>query len=89
MPNLVNRSKKTLLAVALLGALALGGLIGTEAANAAPANNCTYYSDSTYTTVVGRFGYDCCNNRVAWGVKTQYAQCSPACLLCTPPPPQG
>jgi hypothetical protein len=36
--------------------------------------------------VVGQFGYDCCNNPVAWGIKTAYAQCSSACFICYPPP---
>lgn len=88
MPHRTTRFRTTLLAFALLAALGLGGMIGTSAALAAPANNCTYYSDATHTTVVGRFGYDCCNNRVAWGVKTQFVQCSQACFLCTPPPPR-
>jgi hypothetical protein len=88
MTTLMNRSRTTLLALSLVGALGLGGMIGPSAANAAPANNCTYYSDATFTTVVGQFGYDCCNNRVARGIKTQFVQCSQACFLCTPPPPQ-
>lgn len=52
------------------------------------ASNCTYYSDASHTTVVGRFGRDCCNNQVAWGVKTQFSVCSSACLICYPPPPR-
>jgi hypothetical protein len=53
---------------------------------AAAGSNCTYYSDASHTTVVGRFGRDCCNNNVAWGVKTQFSSCSSACLICFPPP---
>jgi len=52
---------------------------------AAPAGNCTYYSNSSYTKVVGQFGYDCCNNYVAWGVKTRYVRCG-GCFICYPPP---
>lgn len=88
MSDRMNRWKKTAFALALLCALALGGMLATPAADAAPAGNCTYYSDATYTTVVGQFGYDCCNNRVAWGTKTSYVKCSQACFLCTPPPPR-
>lgn len=76
---------------ALRLALVLPVLVLTLWAAAPPAdaanNNCTYYSDATYTTVVGEFGYDCCNNRVARGRKTQYVRCSSACFLCVPPPP--
>ncbi|HEY9420954.1 MAG TPA: DUF6289 family protein [Thermoanaerobaculia bacterium] len=54
--------------------------------SAAPAGNCTYYSSASKTQVVGQFGKDCCNNTVAWGVRTSYYQCSQACFLCVPPP---
>lgn len=52
---------------------------------AAPGSNCTYYSNASKTTVVGKFGKDCCNNTVAWGVKTQWSTCG-GCFVCTPPP---
>jgi len=52
---------------------------------AAPAGNCTYFSNGSYTTVVGQYGYDCCNNYVHWGLKTRYAQCG-GCFACIPPP---
>lgn len=52
---------------------------------AAPAGNCTYYGNGSYTTVVGQFGYDCCNNYIAWGVKTRFARCG-GCFICYPPP---
>ncbi len=51
----------------------------------APAGNCTYYSNASFTTVVGRFGYDCCNNPIAWGRKTRYYLCG-GCFPCIPPP---
>jgi hypothetical protein len=35
--------------------------------------------------VVGQYGYDCCNNYVAWGVKTPYSICG-GCFICYPPP---
>ncbi len=53
---------------------------------AAKAANCTYYSNGSYTTVVGKFGKDCCNNPVAWGVKTSFSRCG-GCFVCFPPNP--
>ena len=63
-----------------------------EAANrppseAAAADNCSYYSDATYTDIIGQHGVDCCNNSIHWGNKSLYAVCSFACLLCSSPPP--
>ncbi len=78
--------RKALLMALLIPMLALAVWTSTPAPVDAASNNCIYYSNSSYTTVVGKFGYDCCNNRIAWGVKTQYAQCSPACFYCVPPP---
>lgn len=46
------------------------------------AVNCTYYSDATYTIVVGKYGTDCCGNTLAWGIRTRYYQCSAACFAC-------
>jgi hypothetical protein len=81
-----------LLAIAALGALPL---IHAEAA-AAPeadvtvemplaASNCTYYNNAQHSVIVGQFGYDCCNNRVAWGKKTAFKECG-GCFICFPPP---
>jgi hypothetical protein len=64
-------------------AAALGATISVPSVEA--AGNCTYYSDASHTTVVGQYGYDCCNNRIAWGAKTQYSQCG-GCFICYPPP---
>ena len=55
-------------------------------ANAAPAGNCIYDRDASTTTVVGKFGKDCCNNTIACGVRTSYYTCSSACFICYPPP---
>jgi hypothetical protein len=76
--------KKALFTVLLLTLLALGAMVSVPSLDA--ASNCTYYSDASYTTVVGQYGYDCCNNRVAWGRKTQFSQCG-GCFICYPPPP--
>jgi hypothetical protein len=76
-----------LLAVAAAGAFALNTT--PDAPGAAEtvmlASNCTYYNNAAHTQIVGQFGYDCCNNRVAWGVKTQHSVCG-GCFICFPPP---
>ncbi len=71
-----------IIGVALLGVVALAALSGGAAR---AASNCTYYSNAAHTTIVGQFGYDCCNNPVAWGMKTKYSSCG-GCFPCTPPP---
>jgi hypothetical protein len=76
--------KKALFTVLLLTLLALGAMVSVPSLDA--ASNCTYYSDASHTTVVGQYGYDCCNNKVAWGRKTQFSQCG-GCFICYPPPP--
>lgn len=78
---------RSLLAVMLILALVLigGMMMRSDEVSAAPGSNCTYYSNANHTTVVGQFGYDCCNNRVAWGKKTQYYVCG-GCFVCFPPP---
>jgi hypothetical protein len=76
--------KKAIFTVLLLTLLALGAMVSVPSVDA--ASNCTYYSDATKTTVVGQYGYDCCNNKVAWGRKTPYSQCG-GCFICYPPPP--
>ena len=52
---------------------------------AAPTSNATYYSSGSHTTIVGQFGKDCCNNTVAWGIKTKFVVYG-GCFTCTPPP---
>lgn len=84
-------SRKTVLrgiaAVAVLGVMAFAiGVLFTPKAEAAPGANCTYYANASYTTVVGQFGKDCCNNTVAWGKKTKYVRCG-GCFICFPPGP--
>jgi hypothetical protein len=82
------KKKAGLTALVLTLALTLFALGATlpAASGEAAGNNCTYYSDASHTTVVGQYGYDCCNNRIAWGVKTQYSECG-GCFVCFPPPP--
>jgi hypothetical protein len=78
--------RRAILALVLLGFLTVGTLAlrGPET-GAAPAGNCTYYNNANHTQVVGQFGYDCCNNRVAWGRTSSYYTCG-GCFICYPPP---
>ncbi|HEV8579258.1 MAG TPA: DUF6289 family protein [Thermoanaerobaculia bacterium] len=87
MQRIPTPHRKALLATLVL-AVAIFAATFVPASEAAPAGNCTYYSDAGHTTVVGQFGKDCCNNVVAWGVKTSFYSCSSACFICYPPPPQ-
>ena len=87
----MTRSIPTVLRRAILASLVLAVMVPAILAflappiEAAPAGNCTYYSNGSYTTVVGQYGYDCCNNYIAWGKKTQFSQCG-GCFTCFPPP---
>lgn len=77
--------KKARFTVLLLSAFAVGVFASFTPSAEAAGGNCTYYSDASHTTVVGRYGKDCCNNTVAWGQKTQHSVCG-ACFICYPPP---
>lgn len=79
-------TRKLLLALSLVSALALAFVASAPTTEAAPGPNCVYYSDAGKTNAVGWFGKDCCNNIVARGVKTSFYTCSTACLICYPPP---
>jgi len=75
-------------AVGLLAVMVFAiAMLVVPVAQAASSSNCTYYSNGSYSTVVGQFGRDCCNNPVAWGIKTQFKQCG-GCFVCFPPPPR-
>ena len=79
-------ARRALLATVLLSVTAFTILALTASpAPAAPGSNCTYYSNASRTTVVGQFGKDCCNNTVAWGVKSKFVSCG-GCFICFPPP---
>jgi len=71
-----------LLSVTIVAIVALA----TPTTSAAPAGNCTYYNNAQHTKVVGQFGYDCCNNYVAWGRTSSYSVCG-GCFVCFPPGP--
>ncbi|MDC0721200.1 DUF6289 family protein [Nannocystis bainbridge] len=75
--------RKISLTALFLACLGLGALLS---APSDAASNCTYYGDASHTTVVGQYGRDCCNNKIAWGSKTQHAECG-GCFVCQPPPP--
>ena len=78
--------RRTIFATFLLSVVVLAIVVLSIPANqAAPAGNCTYYNNANHSKVVGQFGYDCCNNYVAWGTRTQYYTCG-GCFICFPPP---
>jgi len=88
MNNLISPQtlRRCVLAALLLAATAVS-LTTAAPVTFATSSNCTYYNNASHTTVVGQFGKDCCNNTVAWGVKTQFSSCG-GCFICFPPPPR-
>jgi hypothetical protein len=38
-------------------------------------NICAYYSNGSYTTVVGARGTGCCGSVINWGVTTSFKRC--------------
>ncbi len=89
MTNLISAStlRRILVLSFLFAVLAFALTVTTPVTSAAAGSNCTYYNNAAHSTVVGQFGKDCCNNTVAWGVKTQYSACG-GCFICFPPPPR-
>ena len=79
-----SRTRILLIATLFVIGVLFGVAINTPT-DAAPTSNATYYSNASHTTIVGQFGYDCCNNRVAWGTKTKFVTYG-GCFLCVPPP---
>jgi hypothetical protein len=77
--------RRAVLAACPLAVMAFTMTVGAPVTSAAPAGNCTYYSDASHATVVGEFGKDCCNNVVARGYRTSYYVCG-GCFICYPPP---
>ncbi len=83
----MNRAiRKAVLAALLVGAATVAATT-PPASEASPAGNCTFYSDASHTTVVGRHGKDCCNNIINEGTTSQYYVCG-GCFICYPPPPR-
>ena len=89
MTNLSNPAtlRRILVLAFLVAVLTFALTVTAPVSNAASSSNCTYYNNAAHTTVVGQFGKDCCNNTIAWGVKTQYSVCG-GCFICFPPPPR-
>jgi len=78
--------RRAILVTLLLSVITVAIVVfAVPSSEAAPSGNCTYYSNSSYTTVVGQYGYNCCNNPVAWGTKTRFSRCG-GCFVCYPPP---
>ena len=46
-----------------------------EAVVIAGPSVCSYYSDATFTTVVGARGTGCCGAPINWGITTPYKKC--------------
>ena len=63
MNNATPTLRNALFAILLLTLLAVGMMASVPTLDA--ATNCTYYSDATYTTVVGQYGSDCCSSPAA------------------------
>lgn len=72
--------RKISLVVCMLALVALALYAPGRRAEAAGAFVCAYYSDATYTTVVGARGTGCCGDPISWGITTPYKKCQ--ILLC-------
>ena len=69
-------TRRIVLVAALAAVLATPLLWSTaEAVIIAGPSVCTYYSDATYTTVVGARGTGCCGTVINWGITTLYVKC--------------
>lgn len=55
-------------------------------AEAASNQDCTFFSDTSHTQVVGQRGKDCCGNSIDSGVTSPYFTCEPVpvCIWCPP-----
>jgi hypothetical protein len=80
--------RKLILAGGLMTALTLAVTASApRQAEAAVGNqDCTYFSDSSHSTVVGVRGKDCCGASIDWGVTSAYVTCEPVpvCIWCPP-----
>ena len=78
-----NTVRRAIFALAL-AAFAITGLTATAPATEAAFNGVCDYYDSQGNQV-GRFGKDCCGNPIAWGVRTDKANCYvEVCVWCPP-----
>jgi hypothetical protein len=81
-------ARKLVLAVGLIAALSFAvSATAPRPAEAVSNQDCYYYSDSTFTHLVGARGKDCCGNPIDWGVTSPYVRCEPVpvCIWCPPP----
>ena len=83
----MNKTLRKLVFASLVAGATVFAATTAPKVEAAPAGNCTFYSDASKTTVVGRRGKDCCNNTISTGVTSPYYTCG-GCFLCVPPPPR-
>ena len=66
--------RKIALVVCMLVVLAFALSVDVQRAEAI-LGVCTYYSDATFTTVVGARGTGCCGEQVSWGIITSFRKC--------------
>jgi hypothetical protein len=73
--NLLRHRLSLLLATLAIFTMALAGPRQPAAsANCVPAASVDYYSDATYTTVVGNCTHGCCRNWICTGTLTEYSR---------------
>lgn len=75
---------RVLVAIAVVAvgvAIFVASMPKTDAIVIAGPNVCAYYSDGTYTTVVGARGTGCCGSVINWGITTQWKKCQK--IYCT------
>ena len=68
-------TRRIALVAVLAAVLSIPFLQSAEAVIIAGPYVCAYYSDATYTTVVGARGTGCCGAVINWGITTPYVQC--------------
>jgi hypothetical protein len=75
----MHRFRSLLKAKVLIPVFALGVGVSVYVATLPKADAglsvCAYYSNATYTTVVGARGIGCCGSVINWGVTTAYKKC--------------
>ena len=72
--SLLRHRLTLLLATLAIFALALVGPRQREALAVCNAASVDYYSDATFTTIVGNCTHGCCQNWVCTGTLTQYSK---------------
>lgn len=62
-------------ALAIMGFALVADFRTAEAVVIAGPSVCAYYSNASYTTVVGARGTGCCGELISWGVTSAYKRC--------------